>query len=437
MGYFAQLREKQSSFYRRLWQEISEIKVIDTHEHLQTISALTPDLKPPIPVFNLFDCSYIYQLKGDYTAITEQLQHYRGTGYLRSWLIAMEDLYGLEGPITPKYVAEMEQKINGAYADDIAHNTNRHLESVLKKNMHVDRVINNIRVDEQRNLPSPLIQHAAGIPSILEGMLVPKSEVSSENVVYWYAYSKLGKKPEEVRNLADYCDLTDKFLQFVKESGKFMCFKLQTAYRRPIRFPEPPDNEKIIQNLFNKPPRSEEEFYLFGDFMFHHILEWAASNWRKPFQIHTGLAWMFDGGSNALNLSYLFQKFPDIHFDLFHGNYPYNNLAGMLHQIRNISADLCWLPAISPTAAQRNLVELFEVGDMVADMPYHQPGLRTSLFGGDSRLVEGSYGGLQLAKDVLIRALEDLYTRGHIFEQDAIALAENVLYHNPKRIFSL
>jgi hypothetical protein len=146
---------------------------------------------------------------------------------------------------------------------------------------------------------------------------------------------------------------------------------------------------------------------------------------------------MYDGGSNALNLSHLFQKFPDIHFDLFHGNYPYNNLPGMLHQIHNISADLCWMPAISPSAAQQTLTELFEVGDMVSGQPYHIPSMRTCLFGGDSGIIEGSYGALQLAKDVLIRSLEDLFNRGHIFRTDAIELAERVLYHNPKRIFGL
>ena len=52
-------------------------------------------------------------------------------------------------------------------------------------------------------------------------------------------------------------------------------------------------------------------------------------------------------------------------------------------------------------------------------------------------MVEGAYGALQIAKDVLIRSLEDLHNRGHIFEVDAIELAEEVLYTNPKRIFNL
>nr|MDO8116177.1 hypothetical protein [Candidatus Sigynarchaeota archaeon] len=193
----------------------------------------------------------------------------------------------------------------------------------------------------------------------------------------------------------------------------------------------------IVANLFNKPPKDEQTLWKFGDYMMHFVLEWTALHWKVPYQVHTGLARMYDGGSNALNMSHLFLKFPDVFFDLFHGNYPYNNLGGMLHQIPNVSADLCWLPAISPTAAQRTLTELLEVGDMVSGSPDHVPGLRTSVFGGDSGIVEGSYGALQIAKDVVIRSLEDLYNRGHIFETDAVDIAEQVLYSNPKRIFNL
>jgi len=52
-------------------------------------------------------------------------------------------------------------------------------------------------------------------------------------------------------------------------------------------------------------------------------------------------------------------------------------------------------------------------------------------------MVEGSHGALQIAKDVLIRSLEDLKDRGLIYEVDAIDLAEQVLYSNPKRIYGL
>ncbi len=373
---------------------------------------------------------------GNYASWANELKNFRGTGYLRAWYIAMEDLYGLEPPITSKYLEEMKNKMNEAYREDLEKGTDNHLVDILDK-MNVEYVIDNIGFEDHLEMPRPLIQAAAGIPGILQGINVPSEHTNSNLPVYWFAKEKLGMNYADIQTLDDYCDVTEKMLAYFRDSGDYLCYKMQMAYNRPLWFPEPDEDESIYQKMFNKIPESEKDLWKWGDYMFHFVLEWTAFEWKVPFQIHTGLARMYDGGSNALNMSHLFLKFPDVHFDLFHGNYPYYNLPGMLHQIPNISADLCWLPAISPTAAQQTLTELLEVGDMVQSIENHQPGMRTSLYGGDSRLVEGSYGALQIAKDVLIRSLEDLKNRGHIMEMDAIDLAEQVLYSNPKRIFNL
>lgn len=452
MGYFEKLRAKQSRFYRRLWQEISEIKVIDTHEHfdLNEIwkdkagdnfkSGFTKEEKITIPQF--FERSYVsIKKRGDYKSWAEELAKYAGTGYLTSWKIAMEELYGISGLITPKYLEEMEQKLNEAYKPDFEHNTYNHLEDVLKNEMHAEKSIVNIDLDQHLKLPQSICVGAAGIPSILNGINKPaintKTNIPIMNIVYKFAIEQLKMNLDDIKTLDDYCDVTEKLLKYIRDSNNYICVKMQNAYQRPISFPEPPDDDSEIAKLYNKGFFTEEELWKFGDYMMHFILEWTSMNWRVPYQLHTGLARMYDGGSNAINLSHLLLKFPDVHFDLFHGNYPYNNLAGMLHQIYNISADLCWLPAISPLAAQRTLTELLEVGDMVSDREFHEPRLRTNLFGGDSGIVEGSYGALQLAKDVLVRSLEDLFNRGLIYENDAIEIAEDVLYRNPKRIFNL
>lgn len=443
MKYFEELREKESNFYRSLWTELKEIKIIDTHEHFNLMDYWKKELetnkihKITIPQF--LDRSYVHiKHSGSYKEWAEELKQHRGTGYLKAWQIAMEDLYALPaGPITPNYLQEMESRLNEAYIQDIEKNTPRHLESVLKKNMQVEKAILNIGLDEHLNLPQPICQAAAGLPSIIEGIKKPNDNSIGTNVVYHFAKYKLGMKMDDIKTLDDYCEVTDKLLAFLKQSGNYICVKMQHAYWRPLNHPEPEDDESKIKKLYNNTPETEYDLWRWGDYMMHHVLEWTSINWRVPYQIHTGLARMYDGGSNAINLSHLFQKFQDVHFDLFHGNYPYNNLPGMLHQIPNISADLCWLPAISPLAAQRTLTELFEVGDMVSANAFHIPSMRTNLFGGDSGIVEGSYGALQLAKDVLIRTLEDLFNRGLIFKVDAIDLAERVLYDNPKRIFSL
>lgn len=426
----------KSAFYREIWDQIADLKIIDTHEHFNPMDywvglrTANPTGRISLPQF--LERSYIYiKQTGSYSEWATELLQFRGTGYWRAWQIAMEDLYGLEaGPITPSYLKQMEDLLNNAYLPDLEKNTTHHLKGVLTKQMHVEKAIVNIGLEQHLKLPQPICQAAAGIPSILDGIMRNRS-----NVVYQFAKSQLGMDLNQIQTLDDYCEVTDKMLGWLKQSGHYVCIKMQHAYSRPLNHPEPADDPTQIQNMYINGPECEENAWKLGDFMMHHVLEWTSMNWRVPYQIHTGLARMYDGGSNALNLSHLFQKFPDVHFDLFHGNYPYNNLPGMLHQIRNISADLCWLPAISPTAAQRTLTEIFELGDMVSDIQYHVPSMRTSLFGGDSGIVEGSYGALQLAKDVFVRTMEDLYNRGHIFKVDVLDLANRVFYENPKRIF--
>ncbi|MFX0141894.1 MAG: hypothetical protein ACFFDN_50120 [Candidatus Hodarchaeota archaeon] len=455
MSYFSKLREKQSKFYQQLWQEISEMKIIDTHEHFWTIK----DLKNRIAVSkkgerkliapDIFRQSYVFiKPEGTYEDWLKELKQYRGTGYLKTWLIALEELYGIEGPINESYLKIMEVKINNAYKEDFEKNSYYHLGEILRKKMNIQYLIQDITLEEHLEMPQPMCQAAARLPSIMEGITVPAGRIplkpedgdGNNALVYWFAQEKLRMNLDDIKTLDDYLDITEKLMDFLKYSGHYKSIKLNIAYDRPLYFHEPSNNEATIRKRYNDPPHSEKECWLFGDYMMHFILEWMQENWRVPIQIHTGLARIYDDGSDATNLSNLFLKFPDLYFDLMHGNYPFNKMAGMLHQIPNINADLCWLPAISQTAAQRTLTEIFEVGDMLELQgwdPYHTPMLRTSLFGGDSAMVEGAYGALQIAKDVLIRTLEDLHNRGHIFKVDAIDLAEQMLYSNPKRIFNL
>ena len=259
------------------------------------------------------------------------------------------------------------------------------MKDIIENRMHVDHTLANIGIDEHlqfRNM-IPGMDAVAGIGDLLESIFVPRKNHPNLGFIYRFAVEWLHKDLADIQILNDYCEIITKLLEYVHESGNYKGFKIAVAYKRPLLFPEPPDNKAEIASLFNQPVKVESDLWRFGDYILHFMLDWIGIHWKIPIQFHTGLARIYDNGSNAINLSYLFQKYQDLHFDLFHGNYPFNNLAGMLHQIPNISADLCWLPIISPTACQRNLTELIEVGDMVAKTPNHIPMYRTCLFGGD------------------------------------------------------
>jgi hypothetical protein len=435
-----------------------QIPVIDSHEHFLTM----PNLKKctnfqqkgigQLSIPFIFSCGYIFldpTKNIDYWA--KEIQNYRGSGYLRSWIVAMDDLYDLKPPITVNYLSEMKKLINEAYSKDILTNQYSHFTDILQNRMNVKNVIVHIAHKDHLEFPGNLCRGAFHIDPLANEHLVPtgkapyKEGTRHSNLVYWYAQEKLGMNLEDITSFNIYLDLTNKFLSQLKQENQYIALKTQQAYYRPIYFEDRTDQLSTIATYFNNPHLSEKEKWEFSDFMMHYIFDWFNQNWRLPIQVHTGLARIYDGGSDAMKMSNIFQKYPELHFDLFHGNYPFRNLPGMLHQIPNISANLCWLPVISPSSAQQTLTELIEVGDMNCGgsaslpyyVPYHEPSMRTIQFGGDCELVESSYGAYLVSLEVLVRTLEDLMKRNLLLEADAIDIAKQVLYSNPKRIFNL
>nr|MDO8111844.1 hypothetical protein [Candidatus Sigynarchaeota archaeon] len=91
MGYFSKLRERRSSFYNRLWDELEGAKVIDTHDHLappdtwKDVIAKTGTMLP-----HVFEGSYLYHFpakKGAFKAWMEQISGYKFTTFTS--LVAM------------------------------------------------------------------------------------------------------------------------------------------------------------------------------------------------------------------------------------------------------------------------------------------------------------------------------------------------------------
>jgi hypothetical protein len=442
MSYFSVIQARQSSFYRRLWQELQGITIYDTHEHLYPEDYLwrTPqgtELER-LPAWKVFDCAYIHgswQSAGGYAEWANLINRQKGTGYLKSLLWAFEDLFDLEPPVTATYLEELENIINQAYTGDAP--TNDRLYHVIKDHMHAETVIQNLSpIDQHLKLPQPTFQATAGLSSICNGVLVPNNTKNlDENVPYWFATQKMGKNLADIRTLDDYMDVIDHLIDFIS-SKKFLCANFQLAYERLFQFPEPDKDVSKIRVLFNKKNLTQEEQWKFGDYILYYFLERMTKKWNHPVQFHTGLGQMIAGGGNAINLNHLFRKFPDLKFDVLHGNYPWHMvLAGMMHQIPNIYADLSWLCITSPTATQQALVQLIEIGDMAGTQSGHEPSWRTAVFGGDCVMVEGSYGALLMTKDVVCRAMDELYDRGLVLERDAVEIAGRLLYDNPKRPF--
>jgi len=141
---------------------------------------------------------------------------------------------------------------------------------------------------------------------------------------------------------------------------------------------------------------SFEEVNPLQDYMMYRILDLANAN-HLPFQIHTGL----NGRSNIENskpthLVNLFQEYPDMKFIIFHGAYPYGGeLSTLAKNFRNVYIDMCWDYIISPSYSERYLNEWLET----------VPVNKIMAFGGDFFNIEGTYGHLLFAKQIISNVL--------------------------------
>lgn len=166
------------------------------------------------------------------------------------------------------------------------------------------------------------------------------------------------------------------------------------------------------------------------DYMMHQVIR-AAIDAGLPVQVHTGLQ---EGNENIItnanptHLVNLFIEYKEAKFDLFHGGYPYvHEWATLAKYFPNVTADITWLPIISPEMARRLLHELIET----------VPGNKIMAFGGDSMTVEMAYGHAVMTRQLVARVLTEKVDEGYLSEDEAIMLARRMLRDNPALLYKL
>ncbi|MBU2534875.1 MAG: amidohydrolase family protein [Chloroflexota bacterium] len=166
------------------------------------------------------------------------------------------------------------------------------------------------------------------------------------------------------------------------------------------------------------------------DYMMHQVIR-AAIEVGLPIQVHTGLQ---EGNENIItnadptHLVNLFIEYKEAKFDLFHGGYPYvHEWATLAKYFANVTADITWLPIISPEMARRLLHELIET----------VPGNKIMAFGGDSMTVEMAYGHAVMARQMVARVLSEKVDEGYLSEDEAVSMARRMLRDNPASLYKL
>ncbi len=334
----------------------------------------------------------------------------RNTAYAKQTLITIRDIFGI---------------------DDLNRNTYRQLSEAIAKSRkpgwyrHVMREKANIAVsivdwqstDLQPDIfvPTMRLDHFVGVLSRADlGILEGESGIT-------------------IHSLDDLVKAMRTTLEGYVAGGA-VAVKSALAYNRVLKYDKVSRHEAEI--AFNRIASHLGEGLAWleakplQDYMMHQVIR-AAIEVGLPIQIHTGLQ---EGNENIItnakptHLVNLFIEYKEAKFDLFHGGYPYvHEWATLAKYFANVTADITWLPIISPEMARRLLHELIET----------VPGNKIMAFGGDSMTVEMAYGHAVMARQVVTRVLSEKVDEGYLSEDEAVVLARRMLRDNPASLYKL
>ncbi|KAJ7623283.1 amidohydrolase 2 [Roridomyces roridus] len=165
-----------------------------------------------------------------------------------------------------------------------------------------------------------------------------------------------------------------------------------------------------------------------------HIVRMAlqvAGEYKKPVQFHTGLG---DNDitlnrSSPSHLQAVIRTFPNTIFVLLHSSYPFTREAGYLTAVYpNVFLDFGEVFPFVSGAGQRSIIQ-----QVLELCPTNK-----ILWSTDGHWwPESFYLGTLQARQVLYAVLSDTVSAGELLERAAALIAENALFHNANRVYSL
>jgi predicted TIM-barrel fold metal-dependent hydrolase len=152
------------------------------------------------------------------------------------------------------------------------------------------------------------------------------------------------------------------------------------------------------------------------------------ARYNKPVAVHCGVAGDYRT-MDVKNFIPMFQKFPDIHFDLFHMSLPsYLDYAWCGRNFANVSLNFCWANLVSPELFERGVEACLDV------VPLN----KITAFGGDVIFCPpAAVGSLLMAKESLARVLGRRVKAGTLNKQEAHRILTMWFYDNPRRIYGI
>ena len=418
--------------FETISNQVNQIKLIDSHEHLIDESERLGCVKPFIQcddwttilgLYSKFDFVSSGMLQAEVDSISSQetspiekwkiIQPYwnsiKYTGYGQVIKHTINELYDI-----PELNEKVIPKLQESY---ISYRKKGFYEETLKRANIKSCIVNPPgRPFKETESPNILYQDLDAL-----GMIRMDIEKFNENIL------------PKVATLDDWLEIINWW--FDNYADNAVGVKIGIAYFRRLNFNKTTidlANPLFLKKIEGK-KLSETEEKTLQDYLFWYVIDLATKN-SLPVKFHTGHQAM----NNFMNLenvmfnpsdcANLCRLSPDTKFIFYHISYPYYEpMLSLTKHYSNAIVDMCWSWTINPIAS----IDFLKKHIMTS------PINKIMVFGGDDLYMENLIGHAKLARTGIAKALSELVHEGWITEKDAVEIANRIMWENAEAIYKI
>ena len=402
-----------------LYDYISELEIVDCHEHLipeADAAAAKADFSDLFGHYSRRDFLSAGMTEKETerfydknTPLGEKWKLFsrfyplvEDTGYIRSARIVLKKRYGVDRLTEDNYRAVPEAVQKNRYAG--------FYRDIFREN-RIRYVLNNI---DNNDVPRGCFFYPSDdiLKTVTRTPVAPEAGDFAQSGNFWSGVKTL-------------CDLHERAAAFVENIRRIDGRAIKVMNPYPYLDYSAGDPASALKRMLAGRPEESDGVLLFW-YTLDQILDEAVKA-DLPVSVHTGYWGDYREQSPEKYIS-LVMKHPRNRFDLFHLGYPYVKSTLLLAKtMPNVCIDLCWTYVISPHMAGdaiRQIIDLIPLNKVMG-------------FGGDYRVCEKIYGHRELMTQTMSRALADKVDDGTISLERAKVWAKAMLWDNPVSFYNL
>lgn len=418
-----------------IYDKISEVKVINTHEHLWDESWRLKNKGDWSTLFYHYGITALKMAglneqesnelfsettshKRKWEIFSKYFYASKNSAYIKAPMIAIKDIYGIDN-IDIDSMKELSIRISNEVQPGF-------YRRVLREKAGIEYSMVNCFDHDANNNRYPLRSWGDTEimkPDLFADVLINpsgKELIKTETGV-------------ECSTLSDWLKSID--IYFEKYANMCCSIKIGLAYSGALNFRSSVSfktAEKYFDDHSKGKLKSYNEIRPLVDYLFYYIVS-KARDYKLPLKFHTGL---YSGAdyvnfdafkNNVRDISNIAIAHPECKFIAMHIAYPYQDeLVMAIRQVSNLYADMAWSWIVDTAASSDFLKRALTAA----------PVTKTMGFGGDYSIPENTYGHLKIARRAMAAALSDLVHDGYFDVDEAVFAGTYLLRDSALKVYS-